>query len=132
MTTLKTLIRLPAAETKVNVRRLDAMSSTERALLGFYVAVGAVGLPQKQAARIVGTPPAYISAIVHATEDERNSLRNGALTVSELHNRKRKQTKPPVDDNDEVDRLIAQIGCDKILAALDRYTAPQFTFEAAE
>ena len=51
--------------------------------------------------------------------EEREQLARGLISLLSLHNYRRD---PPTDA--EIDRLVAEIGAERILAALDRYTQP--------
>jgi|AmaraimetFIIA100_FD_contig_51_11140676_length_1546_multi_6_in_0_out_0_3 hypothetical protein len=51
--------------------------------------------------------------------EEREQLARGLISLLSLHNYRRN---PPTDA--EIDRLVAEIGAERILAALDRYTQP--------
>jgi hypothetical protein len=116
----------------VNVHQLGRLSTSQRVLAADDLASGgktASGLSCAQVAHLAGVSVSYLSTVAHCTPAERQQLRSGALTISALHNSKRK-TKP--DSDNEIDRIVERIGPERLLAALDRYTAPQFAFAAAE
>jgi hypothetical protein len=108
---------------KLNREKRRGLSPTHAALLAYELEIGAAWLhdfPRRQACRLTGASVGYVSTIAHATPDERAAIRRGALALAKLHNKPKAQ---PTDD--EVNRLVATIGPDRVMAALDRATAPR-------
>jgi len=55
-------------------------------------------------------------------EAERTQLARGQLSLARLHKRRRH-----IATDDEIDRVVAELGAERVLAALDRATAPPTT-----
>jgi hypothetical protein len=103
-------------------RRLRSISPDYRALLAHELVAGDVvvhRLSQTQAAALVRVSQPYVSAVSRASPEEREQIKRHRLSLSALHNKRRK----PSDD--KLDRFIRRYGADRIMAALDRMTAPQ-------
>jgi hypothetical protein len=79
--------------------------------------VGLHRLTRKQAARLVGVSPSYVSTAARFSAKERLQLRRGKLSLSQAHNHRR-------NADTEVDRIITKFGANAIMDALDRMTAP--------
>jgi hypothetical protein len=101
-------------------RRLKrGLSAAFRALLAHEMQAGAVcihHLSRRQAVALTSASWGYVSTIAKMTPDEREQLGDGRLSLSAVHNR------APTDA--DVDRIVAKLGAERVLAALDRATAP--------
>jgi hypothetical protein len=109
----------------IHARNLKRLSTTDRALATLDLATGAKtasDLTRTQAAEFAGVPASYVATAARATEAERDQMRRGTLTISELHHRKR-AAKTLTDS--EIDRIVGQVGAQQLLAWLDRATAPR-------
>jgi hypothetical protein len=109
---------------------LHRLSASQRALLAFELTTGAVtlcGLTRKQAARIAGANTDYVSRVAHISDSEREQLRGGGLRLSKTHPRQPREL-----SDAEIDHLVRTVGPDRVMAAIDRLTAPEFQFAAAE
>jgi hypothetical protein len=105
---------------KLATRLRAGMSPTFRALLAHEFESGACwlhSLTRRQACALTGASIGYVHTLAHATEQEREAVKRGVLSLSDIHNR------PPSDA--AIDRVIARLGPDRVLAALDRLTMPQ-------
>jgi hypothetical protein len=113
---------------KLNRRKRRGLSPTHAALLAHELETGMVWLhhlPRRQACLLTGASIGYVTTIANATPEERAAIKRGELALGKLHNK----PKQPLADA-EIDRLVETIGADRILAAIDRWTAPQFQFAA--
>jgi hypothetical protein len=102
------------------------LSPTHRALLAYELEKGTAwihSLTRRQACRLTGASVAYVVTLQRASDEERGRIKSGQLALSALHN-----NKPPSDAY--LDRLVVKAGADRVMAALDRYTRPQFKFAA--
>jgi ethanolamine ammonia-lyase large subunit len=107
---------------KLNRKVRRGLSPTHAALLAYELETGTLrlyGLPRHEACRHTHASASYVATIARATAEERAALKRGEIALGQLHN---KPKAPPSDA--EVDRIIAKIGPDRIMAALDRYTQP--------
>jgi hypothetical protein len=68
----------------------------------------------------------YISAVRRLSEADRSRLLRGEITLSDLCNGPRK---PPSDE--KIDRIVAKLGAERVLAAIDRLTQPSRPFAVA-
>ena len=99
-----------------------AASPAERALLAADLEDGRVIIERPtswQARTLTGASAPYHNAVRKLSPVERNALRTGALKLSQLL----RQRWEPSDA--KLDRLIARYGANRVMAALDRVTAPQ-------
>ena len=101
-------------------------SKTRRALLA-YLLCARHGLSLRGGARLVGVSLTYVRAVSRLSPEQRAQLISGDLKLSNVvnghrHSRFPKNMKPT---DDEADRLVASIGYDRVMAALDRYTQPR-------
>jgi hypothetical protein len=109
----------------LNRRVRKGLGPTQAALLAYELEVGTARLreiPRREACRLTGASVGYVATIAKASPEERAAILRGDLPVTRLHN---KPKALPTDD--ELDRLVAMIGADRIMAALDRYTQPTTT-----
>jgi hypothetical protein len=108
-------------------RRLrKGLSSTHRALLAYELEAGSAWihhLTRRDACVLTGASASYVATLHQASDEERGRIKSGQLALSVLHN-----NKPPSDAY--LDRLVVKAGADRVMAALDRYTRPQFKFAA--
>ena len=117
------LVVTKSANVNAGGRKARRMSTaTQRAIRAFKLTLGIVTATRREAIRAAGASFGYVNTFTNATDIERDRVRSGTLSLSRLHN-----SKHGISDR-EVDRLVARVGADKILAALDRYTSPTFPF----
>ena len=110
-------------------RRLKKLNAGQRALTAYGLNVGELQLSsytKPLSAAMARVSVSYLNTVAHASDAERQLLACGCLALSELHNKYRR----PVTDAD-VERLIVEIGPDRIMSALDKITQPMM-FGAAE
>lgn len=110
---------------KLRARLRKGLNPTHRALLAHELETGTVRLyplPRRQACMLTGASVGYVATLSRLTSLDRELVKRGLLSLSALHN------KPPTDA--DIDRLVAKLGADRIMAALDRWTRPQFRFAA--
>lgn len=106
-------------------RRRKGLSPTHRALLAYELEAGGASihdLTRHDACALTGASRSYVATVFRASDEEREQVKSGQLALAVLHN------KPPSDSY--LDRLILKVGADRVMAALDRYTRPQFKFAA--
>jgi hypothetical protein len=112
--------------------RLRDLPAEKRALLALDLVKGPTRAKITHAAKAVGLSASYVHTALHATDEERDALASGRITLASLHNRPRpKPISWPLSDFD-LERVITGIGIGRVLDALDRMTAPQPVLEAAE
>jgi hypothetical protein len=102
-------------------RRLRHMTQVERAFLAYDIASGAVivnRLGQERAAKLCDAARGYVETIAHLTPEERARARFSPGALARFHHRRHELTDAAVG------RLLAHIGLDRALAAIDRATAP--------
>jgi hypothetical protein len=100
------------------------ISPTFRALLARDLETGAVrlhNLTRRQACRIMQVSVGYVTTVARTDPENRKKLEVGQVSLAALHT-------TPTDR--QLDRLNARVGADRVMAALDRYTRPQFKFAA--
>jgi hypothetical protein len=103
-------------------RRLKGITPDLRALLAHEMVAGEAvlhRLTQAQAAVLVHVSLPYVSTVSRASPEQREDIRRRRLSLSALYHKRRQPT------DAKLDRLIARYGADRIMAALDRVTAPQ-------
>jgi hypothetical protein len=95
-------------------------NATKRALLAVE-AIGAdiYGLTLAQATALARANHTYVTALRGMTDLERAAVKAGRIKLSDCVNHRNK----PVTDGD-LDKLIAEVGVDRVFAALDRITTP--------
>lgn len=81
-------------------------------------------LTRRQALALTGASTGYLSTVVRLTPEEREQVRRGKLALAVFHKCRREMSAV------ELDRLVAQLGAERVMAALDRFTRPQFKFAA--
>jgi hypothetical protein len=115
----------PDRPIRMSGRRLNRLakgaSPTKLALLAYGLAKGkapVLGFTYAQAAGLVGASIGYVGTVGRLTDAERLRLSRDELSLSRLHNRRR------VPTDTEIDRLVATLGPERVLAALDRATTP--------
>ena len=106
--------------------RARSPSPTQLALLAHALSTGMTRVERftsKQARLLTGASFGYTNTVAHLSDRERDALRGGFLSLSECHNR------PPTDA--AVDRIVAKLGAERVLDALDRLTRPAAKVPAA-
>jgi hypothetical protein len=107
-------------------RRLrKGLNPAHRALLAYELETGGAwlrDLTRRDACVLTGAPASAVATLCRASDEERERIKGGQLALSALHK------KPPSDAY--LDRLVVKAGADRVMAALDRYTRPQFKFAA--
>jgi hypothetical protein len=116
----------PTAGPAITGRRLSRLikqaSAADRALLAHKLEQGEVLLvrpTRAQATMLAHASPSYVGTIGRLTADERLQLARGELSLSRLHNNHRY-----VATDTAIDRIVAKLGAERVMAALDRMTAP--------
>ena len=94
------------------------LSTERRAMAALELVEGPARWPARQAAALVGISATYLSTARHASAEERQALERGWLTLSWIHNKRRRA---PTDA--AVERAVKRLGPDRVLRALDRMTA---------
>jgi hypothetical protein len=120
----------PSVVKDINGRRLQrrlrkGLSPVHRALLAIELESGGAclhHLSRRQAKRLTGANQRHVTSLRQASAEQREQVKRGQLALSSLPN------KPPSDAS--LDRLVVKAGADRVMAALDRYTRPQFAFAA--
>lgn len=126
-----TTAHMTAGGTPVKLRGRDLASQLRdlpkkrRALLAAQAVAGGLKLTRAQAANLFGVCPDYIAVACTASAEERHDILNGGSLRAIIQGRKRHHM-----GDAALDRLVADIGPDKLLAALDRATAPHLTTAA--
>jgi hypothetical protein len=101
---------------------LRRRSPVQRALAAHDLESGRIvvhSLTRRQAAKLARSSTGYIATIDRIGEADRERLKHGTLSVSQLHNKCGRDV-----SDDEIDRFVARAGAGRIFAALDRYTQP--------
>ena len=104
---------LPTTATvgNINGRKLSRrkkITPTHRALLAYELQTGALSVhhfTRKQALALTKASLGYATTVGRATAKERTKITRGVLSISN-------------------DRLVAPLGAERVLAAVDRITAP--------
>ena len=110
-------------------RRLPKISATFRALLGNELRTGTAALAHatpRQAATLCQVPMAYLRTVAAATELELKAMQRGEYSVEQLHCERLANSRASdiaVDDI-AVDRILHEIGFDRVFAWLDRQVKP--------
>src|SRR5215831_9018781 len=103
-------------------RLLRQASARDRALLAHELEQGALHLlspTRAQAAILTHASLGYIGTVSRLTTEERRQLARGQFSLSRAHhNHQRTVTDAAID------RIIARLGLERVMAALDRATAP--------
>ena len=110
-------------------RRLKKLNAGQRALTAYGLNVGELRLSsytKSLSAAMAGVSVSYLNTVAHASEAERRLLACGCLALSGLHNRHRH----PITTDEDVERMVREIGADRIMAVIDKLTSP--VREAAE
>lgn len=97
------------------------ISPAHRALLAHNLEIGAAylhHLTRQQSLALTDASGGYVASVANLTPEEREQVNTGKLSLSVVHNRKREPT------DAQLDRLVARIGADRVMAALDRLPAP--------
>jgi hypothetical protein len=105
-------------------RRLKKLNAGQRAVLAYGLNTGALHLStytKPQSAALAEISVSYISTVAHASPTERDLLSYGWLKLSDLHNQKKRQS---VTTDADIERMVVEIGFDRIMAVIDRLTAP--------
>jgi hypothetical protein len=110
----------------ISGRRLNRLvryaSARDRALLALELEQGEVHLlspTRAQVAALTHASLGYIGTVSRLTADERIQLARGQSSLSRLHNSHRY-----IATDAAIDRIVAKLGAERIMAALDRATAP--------
>jgi hypothetical protein len=114
----------------VNGRKLDrrlkqGLSDAHRALLALDLENGTAclhHLTRRQAKRLMGANQRIVASLRRASAEEQEKFKRGLLSLGELRAR--------VPSDAAIDKLIAKLGPERVLMALDRITRP--TLVAAE
>ena len=104
--------------------KLPTLSATFRALLGHELQSGAVAITHyspRQSAMVTESPMALIRAVGKATPLELFAMRKGVLDIEAAH---RQQLANKRRTDAVVDKILVEIGLDRVLAALERLTRP--------
>jgi hypothetical protein len=102
-------------------KQLKGTTADFRALLAHELVTGETRLcrlSQAQAAKLTCVSRGYVSTVSRASPGQREDIECGLLSVTALHNK-------PTDA--QLDRFVARYGADRVMAALDRATAPSAT-----
>jgi hypothetical protein len=103
--------------------KLPTLSATFRALLGHELQSGAVAITHyspRQSAMVTESPMALIRAVGKATPLELFAMQ-GVLDIEAAH---RQQLANKRRTDAVVDKILVEIGLDRVLAALERLTRP--------
>ena len=103
-------------------RRLKDITPDFRALLAHELVAGDVvlhRLTQTQAAALVRVSLPYVSTISRASPEQREDIKRKRLSISSLYNKRRDLT------DDRLEKIITAAGPGRVLAILDKMTAPQ-------
>jgi hypothetical protein len=95
-------------------------NATLKALRAYALAGTTRYITERLAAQIEGASLTYVSALSCMTAAERDAVRAGTLSLAG-YVAKRWRQQSPID----VDDLVAELGADRVLAVLDRLTAPK-------
>jgi hypothetical protein len=109
---------------KLSRRLKKGLSPTFRALLAHDLETGAAqlhDLTRRQACQLMQVSAGYVTTVAKTNPEDRKKIESGQIPLAALHT-------TPTDR--QLDRLIARIGPDRFMAALDRYTRPKFAFAA--
>lgn len=108
---------------KLSRRLKKGLSPAFRALLAHELETGAVlhDLTRRQACKLLQVSPSYVATLAKIDPEQRAMIARGQLSLSAIHNK--------LTDTD-IDRIVAKLGAERIMAAIDRYTQPQFKFAA--
>jgi hypothetical protein len=115
----------------VNGRKLSRkreLNPTHRALLAFELECGALWLhhlSRRQAQRLTGANQRDVTSLRRASAEQREQVKKGLLALAELTPRA-----PVVPTDADVDRVVRQLGAERVMQSLDRLTQP--TLVAAE
>jgi hypothetical protein len=105
-------------------RKLPALSPTFRALIGLELQTGVSAVTYtspRQTAALTQVPMVFSRTIAAATPLELAAMRRGNFTVEALH--KEQLANRHLTDG-AVDKLVVEIGLDRVFAALERLTRP--------
>jgi hypothetical protein len=97
--------------------RSYCFSVERRAAVAAYL-VKEHGWTTKQAAGLFCVNTRYVSLARRMSEADRRRLIRGTITLSQLANPRRQPT------DAKIDRIVAKLGVDRVMAALDRATRP--------
>jgi hypothetical protein len=100
-------------------QELKSASAVDRARLARKIEQGELQLlrlTRKQATGLAKVSAGYVGTLSRLSADERTQLARGQLSLSQAHRRRATDV--------EVDRIIARLGAEVIMAGLDRATAP--------
>jgi|SRR5215471_9846601 len=101
---------------------LKKASPRDRAQIAADLVQGALQVTNhtyKQAATLAHVSFGYTATVSALTPEERARLPRGALSLSQLHSRRR-------HSDAELDRVVERFGADAIWRALERYTQPSY------
>lgn len=107
---------------------LGTFSPTLLTCLGFDMQVGAVAVTSttpRQFKDLTGQPMAFLRTFRNATPLERALLKNGGMTIEDLHRQMLDCRQRPTAA--DVDEFIVRAGAGAVLDGLDRYTRPKRT-----
>jgi hypothetical protein len=100
-------------------RRARRQNASGKALLAVDLRTCLIKLTIGQLCQLTGASTGYVATAARLTAAERSLIRAGAKRLSEFHNSSR--SAPP---DQIIDRMIQRFGAERVLAALDRATAP--------
>lgn len=105
--------------------------ATKRAVVAWCLT--AAGLTQVQAARVENTGRGYVVILENLTQEARLQVARGDLSLAKIWRDRYGRRPVPVADmsNAALDELVAEMP-ERVMAALERYTAPIFPSVAAE
>jgi hypothetical protein len=98
------------------------ISPTHAALLALELECGALWLHhlgRRQAQRLTGANLRHVTSLRRASAEQREQVKKGLLPLAELTPRA-----PGVPTDADVDRVVRELGADRVMAALDRITRP--------
>jgi hypothetical protein len=108
---------------KLSRRLKRELNPTHRALLAFELERGALWvhhLSRRQAQKLTGANQRHVTSLRRATEEERERVKKGLLPLGELTPRA-----PVVPTDADIDRVVCQLGAERVMQSLDRLTAPR-------
>jgi hypothetical protein len=110
------------------LHRRGKNSPSHRALLAVDLVSGTVQVSRftrAQARVLTGASYGYVNTAAKLNPEQRQKVERGQLSLAAFHNKRQ-----PSDA--ALLQYIEKVGADRVMAALDRYTEPQFPLVAAE
>ena len=111
---------------RTNSNGVNHLSTEQRALLALELMEGPTRWSVARAAAVVGLSKSYLYTAYNASNEDRQALCNGWVTLARLHNKRTRGriVHPSKATDDEVEWIVRTIGSNRILHALDAPTAP--------